>query len=132
MTRAEDHLDHLVATLGNEIGAAIEGALSPLGQFANGLAVKGARPIQLSRVTATNPGLWSAEGRLMGWSVRAGADAPGSLTLFDSRTGDGDVLGVVTIPAGTTATHWLGTGVSFGEALSAVVAGLTGVVYVRD
>ncbi len=86
----------------------------------NALRLQGARsePLNGSRL------LWGGSGRLVGWSLRATGGAV-AVTLHDGRPETlGDVLAVIDLAAGQSATVGLpGSGVSVTEACSAVVTG---------
>lgn len=89
--------------------------------FHNGLRLQGARPVQVG--TGGRALAQAGAGRLVGWSLRAVAGAV-SVTLRDSRDESGDVLAVVELPAGTSASQWAGPGgVSFGEGVRVVATG---------
>jgi len=122
----------LAATVALEIARLRESLTGDLSQWANGLRVKGARPLQLSRAAAT-PNLHNGNGQLLGWSLRVpdDADAGGTVVLRDGDAGD--IVGQVAVPVGASATAWLSAGVSVGQALYAEVTGpVVGVVYFRD
>lgn len=122
----------LAHTLALELAQIRELIAGPMQQWSNGQKVDGARALQLSRAAAT-PNLWNGDGRLMGWSVRVPGDAGAAATLVLRDGEGGDVVGQVAVKAGDSATVWLGTGVSIGQALYAEVTGpLVGAVYLRD
>lgn len=129
MSTKEHDLLHLVAL---ELKGIRESLAGPLAQWSNGARVEGARPLQLSRA-AVSPNLWNGGGRLLGWSLRVPADAAGPATVT-FRDGDGgDLVGLAAIAVGATVTHYLGAGISVGQALYAEVTGpVVGVAYFRD
>ncbi|WP_154793305.1 hypothetical protein [Occultella kanbiaonis] len=90
--------------------------------FAGNTALQGARVLPVG--PTGRPLAWAGPGRLVGWSVRAG-EAAAALTLRDSRqAGEGDVVAVLDVPAGESATVWLGPGgVSITEGLYVETAG---------
>jgi hypothetical protein len=126
-------IERLTHTLALEIASLKEAMTDSMTQWSNGLRVRGALPLQLSRAVVS-PNLFNGNGKLMGWTLRVPADAgaAGSLVLKDGDA-DGEIIGQAVVAVGASSTHWLAGGVNVGRALYAEVTGvLLGAVYFLD
>lgn len=96
------------------------------------LRITGAR----NRPIYANTVAWAGSGRLVGWSIEAGAGGC-TVRVHDGRSADAELLAAVQVDAGKTVNGALpGAGVSFGEACFVAVVGTLagGTIYlgVRD
>jgi hypothetical protein len=122
----DEKLSHLATTVALESQRTREAFAAGQQETKDALRVTGARatPFRPGQVT-------SAGGRLVGWSLLAGA-AAATVVLHDGQTTDGDVVGVAVIPANDSRTVPIpGAGVSFVHGLFAEVTGgpVTGAVW---
>lgn len=126
MGYVEDKLAHLAATIALEGDRTREAFAAGLAETKEGLRVTGARYVPI------RPKVTSAAGRLVGWSLYSATDAA-VITFHDGQTVDDDVIAVVTIAPGGSATVPLpGAGVSFVHGLFAEIdsaGAVTGAVW---
>jgi hypothetical protein len=122
----DDKLSHLATTVALEAQRTREAFAAGQQETKDALRVTGSRP------TPFRPGqVTSAAGRLVGWSLLAGA-AAAIVTFYDGQTTDGDVVAVVVIPANDSRTQPIPIpGVAFVHGLFATVVGgpVTGAVW---
>jgi hypothetical protein len=119
-----DKLTRAVTESSERVRAQIEAGFA---QSENGVRLQGA----LARTIYPNTLAWGGQGRLLGWSARAGG-ADAVVTLHDGRSAEAEPLAVVTVPANTTSNVTLPAGgASITEAVFAsVTAGtITGTLY---
>jgi hypothetical protein len=111
----DDKLGHLATTVALEAQRTREAFALGQAETKDALRVTGAR------ATPFRPVVTSAGGRLVGWSLLAGGAAT-TVVFHDGADAGGDVVAVVAIPAGASATHALpAPGVSFVHGLFAEV-----------
>lgn len=117
MGYVDEKLAHLATTVALEAQRTREAFAAGQQETKDALRVTGAR------ATPFRPTVTSAAGRLVGWSLLAGA-AAATVVLHDGQTADGDVVAVVAIPANASTNHAIpGAGVSFVHGLFAEVTG---------
>lgn len=116
--KIDEKIEHLAATVALEAALTRTELGAAFAQTLRGSRIDGALPRPL-RANAINYG---ANGRLVGWSLRAvGADA--TITLHDGQSPDADPIATVVIPSGTSSTVGApGSGIGFVDALYAEVA----------
>lgn len=124
--------DALAAVLHLEFAGLREQLAGPLDQFADGLRVRGARALDVSKRQM----IWGGRGRLMGWTLR-GINATVAVNLHDGRDNSGQLIGTVSVglnSAWNQSSVWFGPGgVHFGEALFLDLIGtgtVSGAVYI--
>jgi hypothetical protein len=121
----DEKLAHLATTVALEAQRTREAFAAGQQETKDALRVTGAR------ATPLRPTVTSAGGRLVGWSLLAGA-ADATVVFHDGQTADGDVVAVAKIPANDSRTAPIpGAGVAFVHGLFAEVTGgpVTGAVW---
>lgn len=124
-----DKLGELFALQEERTRAQIDAGLI---QTRNALRLQGARTVTLNGNAGTQS-VWAGPGRLVGWSVLAGA-SPVTVSIYDGRPDSyttADLVAVFALTAGQSANHAGGGGVSITEACTVVVAGgtVTGAIH---
>lgn len=116
----QDELRSQIAALALTLERTTSELAVGLGEFHNGLRLKGARSVQVGAGGRTLA--YAGSGRLVGWSLQAQGGLA-EVRLLDGRDASGDLLAVLTLADDTAAlptshAQWLGPGgVSFTEGL---------------
>jgi hypothetical protein len=128
--KLEEKLGELSAAVVSEGDKTRTEMSAALAQSVRGQRIQGALP----RKVTPNATVYSAGGRLVGWSVKADA-GPVEIIVHDGHDASGDVIAVIDLQDQENQTQWLGPGgISFVEGLyiecnGTGAAGLVGPVY---